>query len=114
MSKLKLSAWTVRESAALRNKMKLDDIWDLFPCPSCGNDYAYYVTIKMPQGEERYGKVWNTGLIEDPERALYLGDEWNELAESEVLYVSCTCGKTIYPRNSSLDYKSARACSPRK
>jgi len=76
----------------------LGDVWDLFPCPKCGNNYAYYVAIKTPQGGERYGKVWNTGAIENPEIALYDGDEWNEdMASSKVLHVKCPeCNNTVF------------------
>jgi len=86
---------------AFSGKMKsmtLDDIFGekLPRCPNCLQDKRF--VVKLENG--RYGKVWNSPFIEDPDTALYLGDEYDELADKRVTYVKCLeCGWTGKPQS---------------
>lgn len=75
--------------------MKLEEFLANFnyKCPKCGNDWEFAVILK----NGRSGHIWNSPIIEDPEEALYLGDEWDEISEEEVELVYCPyCNETIY------------------
>jgi len=71
-------------------------IEDKFPhCEACGNKYRFDVTLE----NKRYGRIWDDVIIPDIERALYLGDEYDELADIKVEAIWCVeCGKRIFPK----------------
>jgi hypothetical protein len=70
--------------------MKLEDVYDLFPCPKCGNTQKFWV--KAVDGRE--GWIPQVGLDDD----FPFEDEWEDL-EVEVEYVWCTfCQTFIYKR----------------
>jgi len=73
--------------------MRVEDVFDLFPCRNCKNNYKLYVKTKSG----RSGYVWNTCVIEDPETSLYLGDEWDEISDVEVEVVICPyCDSVLF------------------
>jgi hypothetical protein len=74
--------------------MKLFDVFDLFPCPKCGNTQKFWV--KAVDGRE--GWIPQTGLDDDFPFADNLVDALRDM-EVEVEYVWCTfCQTFIYER----------------
>ena len=78
--------------------MKLVDVYGLFPCPFCGQNIKF--NVKLKNGKS--GKVWNDLAIGDPNEAIAVGDEWDEILDEKVEEVRCPfCFNVVFTEKGS-------------
>jgi len=65
--------------------MMLIEVYDLFPCPFCGQSTKF--NVKLKNGKS--GKIWNDLAIGHPEQTIAVGEEWNDVLNEEVEEVRC-------------------------